>query len=121
MVRPTGVDLPVNPNQTINGMDSNPNLYAVLICGYDELRFWNDISAIYCTLLNVYGYTKENIIVLYSDGTSFRGEDLDNDEIDDIDNNADKWTVYSTFQDLSGQLGPEDGLFIYIDGHRGRD
>ena len=52
--------LPVNNNANINGLAPNPNLYAVIINSDDNTRFWNDVSAIYCTLLDVYGYTKEN-------------------------------------------------------------
>ncbi len=128
MERPTGVDLPVNPDAVIDGIDPNPNLYAVIICGGNQKRFWRDVSAIYCTLLDEYGFTKENIFVHYRDGTSIYGEDLDGPEepSDDIDYDAHKYTIYQTLMELAGhkneieeipELGPEDGLFIFIDGH----
>jgi hypothetical protein len=126
MVRPTPMDLPVNPNATINGLDPNPNLYAVIINGADQDRYWNDISAIYCTLLDVYGYTEENIFVHYVYGTGIFGEDFDNDGVDDIDYDAYKTSIHHTFQEMSGEtntspeipeLGPDDGLFIFVDDH----
>ncbi len=51
------------------------NNYAVLIDGgYDpasnHIRYWNDISFLYQTLTKVYGYPKDHIRVLMSDGTS---------------------------------------------------
>lgn len=129
MQRPTTEDLPININANIIGLDPNPNLYAVIICSDEYLRFWNDISAIYCTLLDVYGYTKENIFVHYMDGTSIDwGDDLDDpsDPSDDIDYDAHKSTILHTFSELAGEtntsieipkLNPMDGLFIFIDGH----
>ena len=127
MPRPTPVDLPLNPDAVIDGLDPNPNLYAVIINGCDLNRYWNDISAIYCTLLDVYGYTKENIFVHYVYGYSTFGDDLDGPEepSDDIDYDAYKTTIHHTFQEMSGEntspeipeLGPEDQLFIFIDDH----
>ena len=126
MDRPTPMDLPVNPNATINGLDPNPNLYAVIINGADQDRYWNDISAIYCTLLDVYGYTEENIFVHYVYGTGIFGEDFNNDGVDDIDYDAYKTSIHHTFQEMSGEtntspeipeLGPDDGLFIFVDDH----
>jgi len=127
MPRPTPIDLPINPDAVIDGLDPNPNLYAVIINGADQDRYWNDISAIYCTLLDVYGYTKENIFIHYVNGTSVFGEDLDGDYIhDDFDYDAYKTTIHHTFQEMSGEtntsleipkLGPADGLFIFVDDH----
>ncbi len=132
MIRPTTINLPVNTDATIEGLETNTNLYAVFIMGYEEHnqhRFHNDISAMYCTLLDVYGYTKENIFVHYANGTSIFGDDLDDPAYpsDDIDYDAVKGTIEDTFNEMSGmtnvpndgipELGPEDALFIFVDGH----
>ena len=122
--RPEPIYLPTNPDAVIESREPNEHLYAVIINGCDWERYWNDISAIYCTLIDVYGYTKENIIVhyVYGPGTSAFGDDLDGDEIhDDIDYAAYKNTgdnhIQSTFEYLEETLGPDDQLFVFIDDH----
>jgi len=128
MPRPEAVDMPVNPNATINGLNPSSNLYAVIINGFEHGRYWRDISAIYCTLLDVYGYTKENIFVHYVHGysTYIHENDFDNDGEDDIDYDSYKATVLHTFSEMAGvsntspeipELGPEDGLFIFVNDH----
>ncbi|MBU4486750.1 MAG: T9SS type A sorting domain-containing protein [Candidatus Delongbacteria bacterium] len=111
-------ELPVVNTDQIEKALPNSNLYAVIINGseHDEERFWNDMSAMYCTLIDVYGYTKENIIIHYSGS---HGDDLDNDGINEYFFNADKAAIEATFAELElpSKLGPADQLFIYIDGH----
>ncbi len=118
-----------------NSAEPNPNLFAVLITGANDTKeFWNDISNIYCTLTQVYGYKKENIFVHYVNeetGTQ-NGQDLDGDEIqsDDIDYCSRLDTLKRTFLNLGGiagplydptipELNPEDQLFVFINGHGG--
>ena len=48
--------------------------YAVIISGganaYNNwIRYWNDCSTIFSTLINTYGYPKDHVYVLISDGT----------------------------------------------------
>jgi hypothetical protein len=126
MPRPSRTDLPENPDAVINTPEPDSNLYAVIINGSDEDLCWNDISAIYCTLLDVYGYTKDNIFVHYVNGYSTFGEDFDGDIHDDIDFDAYKTSIHHTFREMSGEtntspeipeLGPEDQLFIFVDDH----
>lgn len=107
----------------------NDHLYAVLITETDTKEQWKDISAVYNTLINVYGYKKENIYVFYEDGTSDQdyGNDLDGFEpSNDIDFPANYNNIHETFQYMSGELTgnseiPElqtnDQLFILTDGH----
>ena len=107
----------------------NPHMYAVIISFYDWFRYYNDISAIYCTLNQNYGYPKENIFVHFDHDGAYieHSRDLDGDDIDDdIDYAAIKTLVRKTFRNLAGdentvsaipKLGPEDQLFIFIDGH----
>jgi hypothetical protein len=132
--RPTPINLPLNPNAVINGLEPNPNLYAVIICQgpYPDFiffppRYLNNLSAMYCTLLEVYGFTRENIFVHYSNGTdTIYNGDLNNDSIMDIDYPATKFAIMRTFNELSGnttdsvnipKLGPDDLLFIYVISH----
>lgn len=109
------------------GLDPNPNYYAVILCGTDQQRYWYDISGIYNTLISVYGYKKDNIFVLYEDGTSVFGNDLDDPSYlsDDIDYPANYYDVDRLFRNLSGELNdpdipellPDSQLFLFIDGH----
>jgi hypothetical protein len=128
----------IPPNQ--NAPDyatTNDNLYAVLIVtqdaeqwpGNQPNRFWYDVSVVYNTLIQVYGYSKDNIYVHYYDGTSPRSpEDLDDpyDPSYDIDYTAEKDRILKTFDNLSGvstsdpnipKLEPHNQLFVYVDGH----
>ena len=107
----------------------NDHLYAVLITATDTKEQWKDISAVYNTLINVYGYKKENIYVFYCEGFSILsfGEDLDGDLIhDDIDFPASYNDILETFQYMSGELTgnstipelqPGDQLFELTDGY----
>jgi len=89
--------------------------YAVLVCPWDNQRNWNNISVIYNTLVYEYGYPKANIYVHYYDGTSSSGSDLDGgDYSDDIDHDASKSQVQSTFIQLSNNLGHGTQLFVYM-------
>lgn len=111
----------------------NPHLFAVLIGGAEnqwgntnEYRFKNDIAAVYSTLTKVYGYKKQNIFVLFSDGHSDYGDDLDGDGIDDINYGAYKDIIHTVFSELAGQtndiseisaLTEADELFVFITDH----
>ena len=63
--------LPPNPNQTNSKTTANENLYAVLIVTEDNEegtpgspipnRFWYDVSVVYNTLTQVYGYSDDII------------------------------------------------------------
>ena len=131
MPQPTPIDLPINPNSVFNGTDPNPNLYAVIICGArDGLyhRYFRDISAIYCTLIDIYGYTKDNIFVHYDGVSSYFGADLDGPDVlsNDIDYGVTKDEVLHTFSEMAGdsdtspeipELGPKDQLFIFVTDH----
>lgn len=129
--------LPPNQNGTYYTTTTNDNLYAVLIVTQDAYqypgnmpnRFWYDVSVVYNTLIQVYGYSKDNIYVHYYDGTSPRSpEDLDDpqDPSYDIDYPASKTRILETFENLAGistsnpsiaPLDEDDQLFVYFDGH----
>jgi len=128
MNRPSLQDLPVNPDAVTDELDPNPHLFAVIINPIEEENWlWYDVSAIYCTLLNYYGFTKENIFIHYDHGSSNISNDLDGNNVwDDIDYDAYESSISHTFEELSGEsntspeipkLGAADQLFIFIDGY----
>lgn len=101
--------------------------YAVIICDLDEQQYWNDISVLYSTLIQQYGYKKEKIFVHYDfDGISPEwGEDLDGDGQDDIDYPAINDRIHLTMKDLAGitdddpfvpELQTTDQLMIFLTG-----
>ncbi len=111
------------------------NDYAVIISGggYREKnfeRYWNDCSAIYKTLVNIYGYSDNHIYVLMSDGTSSGKDlhmndgsykssplDLDGDGDNDIQYSATKSNITKVFDKLKNTLTKKDNLFIYTTDH----
>ena len=133
--RPTPVPYDNGAIETpmVKTVQDNPHLFAVLICGSEgasEYRFKNDVSAVYSTLTNVYGYPKSNIYVLYNTGSSLFGNDLDGDGDPDINYDARKETITDVFNELSGksndypeipELDVDDQLFIFVDDHGGRN
>lgn len=117
---------------SLESPNPNSHLFAVIIAGYEDdtavrqTQTWNDVSAVYTTLEQVYGYKKENIFVHFSDGTAYHGKDLDGGLYSkDIDYAAYKDTIYHTFKCLAGiefdpnipKLNTEDQLFVYADDH----
>ena len=116
----------------------NPeNCYAVIISGgmrwdTNHESFWNTCSAMYKTLLEIYGYYEDNIYVLISDGLSWQIDaitsgnipissphDLDDDGDDDIIGAAKKDNIIDVFNTLSDILDEDDYLFVYTTDHGG--
>ena len=118
---------------------SAPYDYAVIISGgadseYNWVRYWNDCAAIYSTLINIYGYARDHIYVLISDGTDpgkdrhhYDGHydssplDLDGDGINDIQYAATRTNISRVFNILASKLTPSDHLFIYTTDHGGQE
>lgn len=125
-------DIPKNCSRTTSSAE---HLYAVIISGggdrfNNHIRYWNDCSFIYKTLVNQYGYNPANIYVLMSDGTNpgidtssgtSSNVDLDGDGITDIDYAATKENVVNVFNQLANKLTEEDYLFVYTIDHGGLD
>jgi len=124
--------IPANPAPQPAGRD---NRWAILMNGgYDSgnnhIRYWNDISNIYITLVNVYGFADENIIVLCSDGTN-PAVDQDNGQSSPLDLDGDgdadimypclHDTVISVFTDLAGNFSGGEKLFIFTTDHGNGD
>lgn len=79
-------------------------------------------------MIQVYGFTKENIFVHYYEGFSNFGNDLDDPEEPsyDIDYPAHEMNIQQTFLELAGVeddlpeipiLTPDDQLFVFVTGH----
>ena len=124
------------------------NDYAVIISGgYNNennwYRYWNDCSAIYSTLVNIYNYLPSHIYVLISDGISSGQDrvlsvsynqqgnliytrdssplDLDGNGTNDIQYSATKSNVSTVFNTLSSILDSEDHLFVFTTDHGGQE
>ena len=127
-------------NRTISSYAQNSatNDYAVIISGGINLennkpRYWNDCSAMYSTLVNVYGYQKNHIYVIMADGTNpandmMIGEtevsqqlDLDGDGTNDIQYAATKQNIGSVFNLLHNQISNSDNLLVFVTDHGGYD
>ena len=119
-------------------LESAVHDYAVIINGgkspsYNGVRFWNDCSYIYKTLVEKFGYDKSHIYSLISDGTDPANDrildngtfdssplDLDGDGVNDVYLSATRSNLFSVFNDLSEIITEDDNLFIFIDGHGGQ-
>jgi len=111
--------------------------FAIIISGgYDKAnnwqRYWNDCSAIYNALTNVYNYDESHIYTIMADGTNPADDrrisggydssplDLDGDGDNDIQYSATKANITSVFNTLSGILNNDDYLFIFVTDHGGQ-
>jgi len=89
--------------------------YAVLLSGgvdaaNNHARYLNDLTEIYWTLRNVYGYSPSNIFTLYADGTGPSW----------VTHSATKANVLSVFSMLQGAMTSSDELFMYVTNHGGQ-
>lgn len=125
------------PMRTTSNYSANHN-YAVIISGgirkeMNYERYWNDCSAIYSTLVNIYHYPKDHIYVIMSDGidpgldlftTSYEyissPLDLDGDGTNDIQYAATRDNINLVFNILKERMSNDDELFIYTIDHGNR-
>ena len=152
MQRPTFIDYEFvcDSVQHRNIAEPDPHLWAVLICadpGANKKRFWGDLSCVYTTLTNAYGFMENtssdeynsHIIVMapnsvtdiaFQDGFyNLNGSDGPYDYMDFYSNYYDNSyspnglrDIFSSFGSQgSRKLGPDDKLFIYITGHGEND
>lgn len=114
------------------------NNWAVIISGgvcpyFNKERYWNDCSAIYKCLRQVYGYRRDRILVLMSDGTSSGSDrfmidktymssplDLDGDGTDDINYSATRSNLSKVFNYLKEQVKSDEQVFVFVTGHGSR-
>ncbi|MBN2789357.1 MAG: caspase family protein, partial [Candidatus Delongbacteria bacterium] len=111
------------------GKAPDDHKFAVIINGgynnyWNRIRYWNDTSAIYCTLTQVYGYKPDNIHVHSTNGTvdsNYGSLDLDGPDVRpnsvDIRYPAFKSNIRDTFESLAHEIGPDDQLFVYVTDH----
>lgn len=111
-----------NP-EPLETREPDPHKYAILLSGETNVRHWNDMSAMYCALKEVYGYTDENMIVLSHSGeqNSYHNVslDLDQDGTDDIQGACTYQNVEDAFQWMANELDSDDMLFVYVNDHGG--
>lgn len=99
--------------------------YAVLLSGgwdasHNYSRYWNDLSFIYSTLKRKYGYTDDEIIVLFANGTHLPNGDLDGDGKDDIKYAATKANLSLVFDTVAKYLREDGKFFFYSTNHGGQ-
>jgi hypothetical protein len=98
--------------------------------GNNHIRYWNDCSFIYRTLVEYYGYADDHIRVCISDGTNPAPDrsdgtnsppDLDGDGDADIEYPATLQYIGQVFDELAATLSASDQLFIFTTDHGGQE
>lgn len=97
-------------------------------------RYWNDCSELYKCLRQVYGYQRDHIIVIMSDGTSLKEDqltksnkfrsspqDLDGDGNNDINYSATKTNISKVFNFLKKNVKEEEQVLVFVTDHGGRE
>ncbi|MBN1434266.1 hypothetical protein JW921_05855, partial [Candidatus Fermentibacterales bacterium] len=96
--------------------------------GNNHIRYYGDVQFIFTTLQGDYGYTDENIVVCFADGTNPAPDqsgglnsnpDLDNDGDTDFDYDATLAGVTSGYNDILGMVSNDDHLLIFTTDHGG--
>jgi hypothetical protein len=91
-----------------------PLRYAVLVAGGSDeadnhIRYWNDLKTMYAILLDM-GYWKENIYVVYADGTA-------KDDGMSVSYSASRANIRRVFDDLARKMRDNDSLYIMLNDH----
>ena len=116
------------------------NNWAVIISGgrnlsYNYERYWNDCSAVYKCLRDVYNYRRDRIFVIMSDGKSesldqhhlisggytSSPQDLDGDGTDDINYSATKSNISQVFDYLASHVSSDEQVLIFVTDHGARE
>lgn len=115
------------------------HVYAIILNGggsryMNYIRYWNDCSFIYQTLVRRYGVPKDHISVIMADGTNpykdiFLGggeylsspTDLDGDGVADIQYMATKANVVNELARMRQTLTQQDKLLVFVTDHGGLD
>ena len=75
-------------------------------------RYWNDLKFMYLTLRNKYGYSDDNIVVVYKNGT---GEDTDMT----VDFAASPTGLNDAINYLRGKMTLRDDFYFFVTNHGG--
>lgn len=128
-----------SPGISQRSLNSSVNDWAIIISGggipqKNYERYWNDCSWIYRTLRQQYGYQKDHIFSLISDGTdpgldmcvgvnqyASSSPDLDNDGFDDVQYAATLFNLNTVFTYLASNVQSGDNVFVYVIDHGGYD
>ncbi len=96
---------------------ANPKrFYAVAINGFAEQRHWNDLSFLYRTLTEVYGYQQDHIFVADSNHRTTKS-DLNGDQTSDIGHGSSVSDVRILFEHLKATLTADDQLLVVVNTH----
>ena len=117
---------------------SSSDNWAVIISGgarpeINWERYWNNCSAMYKCLRNVYNYRRDRIFVLMSDGVSSdpdrrlnngwyesSPQDLDGDGNDDINYSATKANISTVFNYLRDHVAVDEQVLVFVTDHGSR-
>lgn len=117
--------------------NSSSSDWAVIISGgvnkeNNHVRYWNDCSWIYKVLRQCYGFSKDHIFPLISDGTDPAQDrnlgntydssptDLDGDGVADVQYSATLSNLSSVFSTLSSNVQSGDNVLVYVIDHGSR-
>ncbi len=130
--------LPRVPIANASVSNSSSDNWAVIISGgarpeINWERYWNNCSAMYKCLRNVYNYRRDRIFVLMSDGVSSdpdrrlnngwyesSPQDLDGDGNDDINYSATKANISTVFNYLRDHVAVDEQVLVFVTDHGSR-
>jgi hypothetical protein len=95
------------------GGDGIIQRYALMINGANEVRFWDDVTFMYSTLINDYQFASELIYLFNYNGTDPSGANPNNM----IDYPATRANIDAGFAQLGAIMDSDDELFVWITGH----
>lgn len=135
-------DIDVPPGDQTTNRPSNEHIYAVLINAVTStsggaptyLRFWNELSAMFTTLVYEYGCPRDHIKVLSTNATDaanfafshagipYRGRDLDFRRDSptpsiDIQYNCNISNLTTVFSSLGSDVESDDVVMVFLTGH----
>ena len=138
----TEMDIPFNSysygKKLMESGDNMSDNWAVIISGganpiLNYERYWNNCSAMYKCLRNVYNYRRDRIFVLMSDGVSSESDrhlnigwyessplDLDGDGNDDINYSATKANISTVFNYLRDHVNADEQVLVFVTDHGSR-
>lgn len=130
--------LPRVPIANASVSNSSSDNWAVIISGgarpeINWERYWNNCSAMYKCLRNVYNYRRDRIFVIMSDGVSSdpdrrlnngwyesSPQDLDGDGNDDINYSATKANISTVFNYLRDHVAVDEQVLVFVTDHGSR-